>query len=289
MAEPLMRSGQWMKPAPYAFRQWQAAPAWRWFWQLCVFADPLWGLSRTGSANGGAWDHASWLGPQLLGTFTFGIGPRGRRQLWGATTYGYGTTGGAANGIRAAYNQNADVSMFCVHQTTVPTTSDNILSWEGGVGETLAENSTMSVNINGIDPYEYQYIHESGAGTNTAIQPTGSVDSTRNSFAITRDSVNKVVKHYKNGSPDYASNGYATNPATSTLYVTLGSRADGTNPSDQYIECMYLFKSLLTESMIAALHQDPRGPFRTVRAASAGGGPGGGGTGVRSFVAGMVG
>jgi hypothetical protein len=292
MGQPLVSPRNWMKPAYHRFQQGQCAPEWRWFWQLAVLADPLWGVVRDPCG----FDYAAWCKPSVIEPGGgAAIGPRGMRWHWNTgdgigDDYAYNSsgTGAISPSLRPQWSQNGDISMFAMLQPTTLTNDDLLLGWEGGDGETAAENSTMFIDYQANG--SARYIHESGSGTNTVDDlPNGNITTTRFSLAVTRDIVAKEIKWYKAGTL-IRTGTYATNPSTSTLQVSLGDRigSDTGFPSDQYIEAMYLFKATLSPAMVVQLDRDPWGPFRPPHRSSAGGG-GGAGTGVRSFVAGVIG
>lgn len=291
---PTVRWDNWLKPDLQYFNPACCAPKWKWFWQLAVLADPIWGTGAV--SNAGNWDYAGCVGPNTVDTtHTYTIGPRGRRRKWsgpsGNSDYCYFDNGGTGSTTaRPAYFQPDDASVFAVLELVSANTGDHILAWEGDDADDGTANANTCLNLsmsasNGITEF-----HESGTGTNNSVVSSNSIwtANTRLSLAVVRTKATKTVEYWKDGL-SFSSNTYVADCVLGNkLSIDIGDRNSVNGGMNAAIECMYLFKAALSPAMIQELHRDPWGPFRVARGTSSSG-AGANGVAVRSVVAGMVG
>lgn len=290
MANPLLGARTYLKPGFQWFQPGACAPQWRWFWQLAVFAEPIWG-----SLSAGAFDYTLGVKANSMDSanVSWTIGQRGRRRRWGgANDYLYWNNG--ASGSTSAptqYYQPGDCSIFCVVEPSTPTNGTHILAWEGDSADDGTANSNTCFNLSWSATSSVTHFHESGTGTNHNVVSSNNIYSGNERFALcaTRTTATKTVEFWKNGTT-FSSNTYTTDCALGNkLYIDIGDRNNVLAGDNVAIECMYIFKSVLSASMIQALTVDPWGAFRTPAGHSPAATGGTGGTGLRSFCAGMIG
>jgi hypothetical protein len=293
MARPLIRARNILHPSFGFFNPGACMPEWRWFWHLCIFAEPLWGAK-----DAGPWDYAQWIPPTSFGGGnTYDIGPRGWRRKW-STAGGNGDYLYANNGSTGSttappgYFQPNDASVFWVMEIGAASTGDHILAWEGDSGDDGTVNANSNMSLSFQTTRAVNAFHESGTGTNNSGQSSNNYYAlnTRASFAVVRTKATKTYEWFKNG-VTFSSGNYTNDPALGNkMYLDIGDRNNVDALIDSgFIECVYAFKCAISPAMIAQLDRDPWGPFRATYGTSPAAGGGGAGTIKRSFCAGMIG
>lgn len=265
MPNPLLRPTNMLHPTYQKFHQGMCAPEWRWFWQLAIFAEPIWSVGLAG-----AWDYSAFNPPNSMpDAHTYDIGPRGWRRNWSPTNdryvFWFGSGSDGSTNAPSQYYQPNDCTMFSVFQLKSFTSGKHLLAWEGSTGDDGTANANTCMNISLITTLRLDHFHESGTGTNNNVDATANMmtSTERLSVAVTRTKSSKTINFWKNGL-SYSSATYSTDCALGNrLFVSIGDRAGAGVAIDAAIECMYLFKTVLSPSMIVQLHRDPWGPFRS--------------------------
>jgi surface protein len=124
-------------------------------------------------------------------------------------------------------NLKGDLVLACRFNWDNGSASDKFLISFAAGGETENANVQYSIFLQASSGNELQYFHEYGAGTNEIVSLGWTPDPDVNyNLVVTRDSVNKVIKAYINGS-EVGSNTYTKDPTGGSSAVFGIGRLNG--------------------------------------------------------------